>query len=252
MRLDQYLTEKGIFETRTKAKQSIERGEIFINGKCISKVSFQINEFVNYKVERICENSFVSIGGFKLQKALVDFNFSPKDLIVADIGASTGGFTDCLLINGAKKVYAVDLNDQLLHDKLQNDNRVVSIIKNARELSSNDFNEKVDLIVADLSFISVTCVLETFSNLLSNNAKLIILIKPQFENGEKKKFKNGIIKDKKIQLNVCNEVYDYALQFGLVPQKFTIAPIVEGKNVEFLMMFEKNGAKKLMKNQIVF
>ncbi len=252
MRLDQYLTEIGLFETRTKAKQSIERGEIFINGVCIKKVSYQIKEDNNINVERICETSFVSIGGFKLQKALVDFEFNPMGIIATDIGASTGGFTDCLLLNGAKKVYAVDLNDQLLHEKLKNDSRVVPIIKNARELTKEDFPDKIDLIVADLSFISVTYVLEIFSKLLLDTGKLIILIKPQFETGLKKKFKNGIIKDKKVQLSACEEVYDYALKFNLIPQKFTTAPIVDGKNVEFLMMFEKNGVNKLGKDNITF
>ena len=252
MRLDQYLTEKGIFDTRTKAKQAIERGEIFINKKCIGKVSYQINENEDCLVERVFENSFVSLGGFKLQKALIDFDFNPSGLIIADIGASTGGFTDCLLKNGAQKVYTVDLNDQLLHDNLKNDIRVVPLIKNARELTKVDFDEKIDLIVADLSFISVNYVLETFSNLLNDNDKLIILIKPQFETGEKKKFKNGIVKDKKLQISICNDVYDNALKFNLVPQNFTTAPIVDGKNVEFLMLFEKNGSFLLDKNKITF
>ena len=159
MRLDNYLTEKGYFDSRTKAKQSIERGEIFINSKLINKASYEINEDLEYKIERICEDSFVSLGGFKLKKAITDFNFDCNNLIVADIGASTGGFTDCLLKNGAKKVYAIDLNDELLHKSLKEDNRVVSIIKNAKDLTLKDFDDKIDLIVADLSFISLTMVI---------------------------------------------------------------------------------------------
>ena len=131
MRLDEYLTETGYFDTRSKAKQAILRGEIFINGVCIEKPSYQCADTVVKKIERICENSYVSVGGFKLKKALDDFKFCVKDLIVADVGASTGGFTDCLLKEWAKKVYAVDLNDTLLHGVLREDDRVNSIIKNS-------------------------------------------------------------------------------------------------------------------------
>ena len=238
MRLDNYLVEKGVFESRTKAKQAIERGEIFVDKKKITKSSFEI-KIENVEIEHIFKSKFISLGGFKLEKAIFDFNFNVKDLIVADIGASTGGFTDCLLQKGAKKVFAVDLNDSLLHPQLKSDNRVISIIKNARDLTIDDFNEKLDLIVADLSFISITQVIQTFSNLLDKNKKMILLIKPQFEIGEHKRFKNGIIKDKKIHEQVCKNVIEIARQHSLEKIDITSAPINENKNLEFLVLLQK-------------
>ncbi|MBQ7236127.1 MAG: TlyA family RNA methyltransferase [Clostridia bacterium] len=251
MRLDNYLVTTGLFDSRTKAKQAIERVEIYLNSELITKPSYEIKDEINTKIERICENSFVSLGGFKLNKALNDFRFNPSGLICADIGASTGGFTDCLINNGASKVYAIDLNDSLLHEKLKNNNKVVLIVKNARDLTKDDFCDKIDLIVADLSFISITQVVEVFSTLLDDGGKLILLIKPQFETGTKKRFKNGIVRDKKIRLDACNNVYDCAVNHSLIPLAFTTAPIVEGKNIEYLMLLEKNGKFKLKKEQII-
>ena len=239
MRLDGYLVEKGLFDSRTKAKQAIERGEIFINSKPITKPAFEINETLEYNVERVCEKSFVSLGGFKLQKAIEDFAFSCKDLIVADVGASTGGFTDCLLKNGAKKVYAIDLNDELLHKSLKEDDRVVSIIKNAKDLVKEDFAEELDLIVADLSFISLTAVIEAFNRILPSGKQLILLIKPQFETGEKKRFKNGIIRDEKVRGRACKNVCECALSNGLTTINLTQAPINKDKNIEYLILLNK-------------
>lgn len=241
MRLDTYLVEKDYFDSRTKAKQSIERGEVFLNGKVIKKSSLDIDENTIQNIEIIFESQYVSLGGFKMEKALKDFNFNVKDLICADIGSSTGGFTDCLLKNGAKKIYAVDVNENLLHPKLQVDNRVNFILKNARLLSKNDFNDNLDLVVADLSFISLNLVLEVFSNLVEDNKYLLILIKPQFETGEKKRYKNGIIRDKKLQKQICENIILQAKNYSLNIQNFTSAPESKDKNKEFLMLFQKNG-----------
>jgi 23S rRNA (cytidine1920-2'-O)/16S rRNA (cytidine1409-2'-O)-methyltransferase len=212
---------------------------------CVKKSSLDIDENLNYPLEIKAEKLFVSLGGYKLQKALDDFNFSCKDLIVADIGASTGGFTDCLIKNDAKKIYAVDLNDQLLHPSLKEDKRVESIIKNARDLTTKDFNDKLDLIVADLSFISITYVLDVFATLLEDGKNLIVLIKPQFETGTKKRFKNGIVRDEKLRESICKNVFNQAIDYSLAPIDFTTAPINDNKNVEYLMLFTKNGQTKL-------
>lgn len=238
MRLDNYLTEKKYFDSRTKAKQAIERGEVFIDGKKAYKPSIEIKDD-NIKVEHIFTKNYVSLGGYKLEKALNDFNFNVDGLIVADIGASTGGFTDCLLQNNAKKVYAVDLNDTLLHNKLKNDSRVSLIVKNAKELLKNDFSNEIDLIVADLSFISISQVIHVFSNLISKNKKLILLIKPQFEIGMHKRFKNGIIKDKNLHKEICDRISKVALENNLRTINLTPAPIYQDKNVEFLILLEK-------------
>ena len=250
MRLDVYLQEKGFFESRTKAQQAIERGEIFINDEMVKKSSIEINDCVEHDIRHVCQEKFVSLGGYKLNKAIKDFKFNCENLIVADVGASTGGFTDCLLKQNAKKVYAVDLNDTLLHASLKNNDKVKMIVKNARNLTRLDFDEDLDLIVADLSFISVTYVLDTFSKLLKSGKHLIILIKPQFELNEKVKLKNGIVKDKKMQLKICKKVFDYAKEVGLTPINFTNAPINEEKNLEFLMLLEKN-CKDSAKKEIV-
>ncbi len=241
MRLDNYLVYINLFDSRTKAQQAISRGEIYLEGKPVLKCALEIVPDGIHNVKHVCQNSFVSLGGYKLQKAITDFDLNVGGLVACDVGSSTGGFTDCLLQNGASKVYAVDLNDDLLHESLKRDKRVISVIKNAKFLNCADFCEDLDLIVADLSFISVEHVMSVFSNLLSIGKKLIILIKPQFETGGRKKFKNGIIRDKKLQLQICKEVYNLAISNGFAPINFTTAPIVSDKNVEFLMAFEKNG-----------
>lgn len=239
MRIDEYLFAKGFFDSRTKAKQALERGAVFCNGKAVVKASAEIlggEPLIEIKEEE----SFVSLGGYKLAKALKDFNFCVKGLTVADIGASTGGFTDCLIKNGAKKVYAIDLNDELLHESLKNSDKVVRIIKNAKTLSVNDFNDNLDLITADLSFISAKQVLSVFYGLLPKNGKVILLIKPQFEIGEKRRFKNGIIKDEKTVKAVCRSVFDEAVKVGFNPINMTVAPIKQDKNTEFLILLAKN------------
>ncbi|MDY6367640.1 MAG: TlyA family RNA methyltransferase [Clostridia bacterium] len=240
MRIDNFLTEKGFFVSRNKAKESIERGEVFLNGKVILKSSYSVIEddfdkiTVQHKV-----SDFVSIGGFKLEKALEDFSFDVKDLICADIGASTGGFTDCLIKHGAKKVYAVDLNDSLLSEKLKI-NSVVPVVKNARLLTEHDFDEKIDLITADLSFISETLVLPVFSNILQHGKHAIILIKPQFESDRKIKYKNGIVDDDAAVLSAIKKIISCAAENGLQPIKITDAPKKKGKNREYLVLLEKS------------
>ena len=139
MRFDDFLFKNCFFDSRTKAQQAIKRGEVYLNNIQIVKPSFNIDENSKENVEIRASCNFVSLGGYKLDKALKDFNFDPSELICADIGASTGGFTDCLLQNDADMIYSVDLNDSLLHNSLKANPKVVPIIKNARNLSKNDF-----------------------------------------------------------------------------------------------------------------
>ena len=162
MRLDKYLFNIKMFDSTTKAQQAIERGEIYVDGRLMCKSSFSIDENIEHKVNFVANKIFVSLGGYKLDKALNDFNIQVDKLICADIGCSTGGFTDCLLQNGAKKVFAIDLNENLLSHKLLQDNRVCFIQKNAKDLTINDFLENLDFLCADLSFISATQVLPVF------------------------------------------------------------------------------------------
>ena len=239
MRLDNYLVECGYFDSRTKARQAIDRGEIFVNGKLNTKAAYNVEENLEQKIEYVYENSFVSLGGFKIFKALTEFDFCVKDFVVADVGASTGGFTDCLLKNGARKVYAVDLNDKLLHPTLLNCDKVVPIIKNAKQLTLNDFNDQLDLLVSDLSFISATYVMDVFSSLLTSGKFAILLVKPQFELDERKKFKNGIIRDSKIQNAALEKVLSCAKENGFIHLKTTTAPELKDKNLEYLVLLKK-------------
>ena len=239
MRFDEYLTVNRYFESRNKAKNAIEKGVVFINGEKILKPSKEIADGENPTISIEETETFVSVGGHKLSKALKDFNFSVCDLVVADIGASTGGFTDCLIQNGAQKVYAVDLNDELLHPSLKNNGKVVRIIKNARLLNREDLPD-ISLITADLSFISAKQVLPVFYNLLPEKGKVILLIKPQFEMGRKCVFKNGIIKDDKARKDAVRAVYDVALETGFSAVNMTTAPIDKNKNLEFLILLSKN------------
>lgn len=237
MRIDVLLCDKKLFPSRNKAQESLARGEILYDGKKVLKPSFDVDEhdFDKITIKRV-SSEFVSIGGFKLEKALEFFCFSVSGLICADVGASTGGFTDCLIQHGAKKVYAVDLNDDLLSDKLKKDERVVRIIKNARFLTKNDFADKIDLIVADVSFISETLLLKIFAD-ISDTA--IILIKPQFEDDTKVKRKNGIIIDTKTTKKAVLKVLDCAIINGFKPLNVVNAPIIEGKNKEYLLLLKK-------------
>lgn len=244
MRLDEFLVEKNYYNSRTKAKEGISRGEVFVNGNCIQKPAFAITDGEEIKIIKKVSD-FVSNGGFKLEKALFDFNYSVKHLVAADIGASTGGFTDCLLKYGAEKFFSVDLNDDLLALSLKNDERVERVIKNARYLTKEDFSCNIDVLVADLSFISATYVLPVFYDLLCENGDAIVLIKPQFENDGKIKFKNGIVSDKKIRLSACKKIYDCAIECGFFITGFTTAPIRKSKNTEYLIKLSKNAEKSI-------
>lgn len=237
MRLDNFLVEKQYFETRTKAKQAITRGEIFIDGIRIEKPSFNVEDGVN--VKRFFNSEYVSNGGFKMEKALRDFGFSVANLICADIGASTGGFTDCLIQNGAKTVYAVDLNDGQLHSDLKKNKAVKQLVCNVKNLTKSFFDENIDLVVADLSFISATIVMPVFYDILDKDKYLILLVKPQFEVGRKRKFKNGIVNDPCVRKNACLNVLKSAGDAGFSLINITSAPLVEGKNTEYLMLFQK-------------
>lgn len=239
MRIDYFLSEKGYYKSRNKAREGIEKGEVFYDGKLVVKPSLDLPFDTELVEIKRFKKVFVSIGGYKLEKALNDFDFKVEGMVCADIGSSTGGFTDCLLSRGAKKVYAVDLNDDLLDESLKTDERVIFLLKNARNLILKDFNESLDFIVGDLSFISLSLIFPVLSNLMKENSFALFLIKPQFELGEKRKLKNGIITDDATRKEILKKVCDYAIKNDLVPQNITTAPIVKGKNVEYLILLKK-------------
>lgn len=247
MRIDTYLFENGFYSSRTKSAEAVADGFVTVNGKCVKKASTDVSAID--KIEILQQQKFVSLGGYKIEKALDDFDFLVRDLICCDIGASTGGFTDCLLQRGAKMVYAVDVGDTQLDKKLQCDDRV--IIKdhlNARELTKESF-QPCDLAVCDCSFISLKLIIEPAFNVIKDDGALIALIKPQFECKKSEKSKRGIVLDKKLQLEICVGIYDFAILCGLVPTNFTNAPIKDKKNIEYLMCFKRSG-EKMCKDKI--
>ena len=238
MRLDSFLFENKYFDSRNKAKESVERGEVFIDNVCQKKPSFNIRG--NEEIKIVQPKEFVSIGGYKIDKAISTFNIDAKGCVCVDIGSSTGGFTDSLLQNGAKKVYAVDVNVDILHEKLKNDNRVVSVKRNAKELTKEDLcNEKIDIVVVDLSFISAQHVSKPIYDILDDFGTLILLCKPQFESDIFSYHKNGIIKDIKERKNACEKVCNSLISAGFYVKNITSAPKVNGKNVEYLILADK-------------
>lgn len=238
MRIDVYLAQK--FGSRTKAATAVNKGLVLVNGKKVTR-SYEVKD--GDAVEIIeAEENFVSAGGFKLAKALKDFDFCVKDKIFADIGASTGGFTDCLLQNGAKKVYCIDVGQSQLDEKLKGKNVVIIDGFNARNLNGDLFEEALDGAVIDVSFISLTYVLGAIANTLGNGKSVLALIKPQFECESRSVGKNGIVRDDKIKAKIIEKIYNFALSVDLAPKKLTAAPIVKGKNIEFVILLEKGGA----------
>ena len=238
-RADLLLVERGIAESREKAKVLILAGKVFysLDGKNfhrVLKASQTLPPSAEFKVEE--DLPYVSRGGLKLEQALNFFEVDPSGLVCLDVGASTGGFTDCLLQRGAKRVYAVDVGKGLLHPKLREDPRVVVLEGiNARYLTPSHFPEKMDLITVDVSFISLKKVLPALKELLKDNGLIIALIKPQFELSPKE-VKKGIVRDPKLHLKVVNEIWEFAKDLGFEPLGVVESPILGAKgNKEFLI-----------------
>ena len=245
MRLDVYLYKNGLCRSRTKAAEAIEKGTVSVNGKIVLKTSFDVEEKdeIGLRDENI---SFVSNGGYKLEKAFADFGFSVENLVFADVGASTGGFTDCLLKHGAKKVFAVDVGESQLSEELKSNEKVVVTDNfNARNLTANDLGEYVDGAVCDVSFISLTYVLRPIYDTLKENGFAVVLLKPQFECGKKYLNKNGIVNSEKAREEAAMKIFDFANSIGFTVSDFTNAPLRESKNVEYLFYLTKNGEKKI-------
>lgn len=243
-RLDLILVNKGFFETKSQAQAAIMAGKVKIDGKMISKAGTLIlkDSDLNIEVETL---PYVSRGGLKLEKAFKFFNISVKDKICLDAGASTGGFTDCMLQNGAEKVYAVDVGYGQLAWKLRNNDKVTVIERtNIRHAAINEIygetTENKDFATfatMDLSFISITKVLSNIKNLMNpDNQEIVALIKPQFEAGKDQVPKDGVIKDKNIHVNVIKNIIDFACTLSLFPVDLTYSPIKgPAGNIEYLV-----------------
>ena len=243
MRADIYLFTKGYVKSRQKAKALIEDGYVLLNGEKILKPALDIDENGEYLIEVKDPCPYVSRGGLKLEKAINEFKICLNGKVAIDIGASTGGFTHCMLLNGVSKVYAIDSGTNQLDASLSEDERVISIENyNARDLSIDDIGETADIITADVSFISQTYILYPASLLLKDDGFYIGLIKPQFEVGRDKIDKGGIVKNKKNRLFGVMRVLDSASACGLKCIGFTVSPITGGDgNVEYLAVFSKSG-----------
>lgn len=240
-RLDKILTDKGFFETKSRAQAAIMAGDVKVDGTVITKAGFQL-EVKENTVFEIKSMPFVSRGGFKLDKAIKYFNIDLTDKICLDAGASTGGFTDCMLQNGAKKVYSVDVGYGQIAWKLRTDNKVKVIEKvNVKNCSIEDVysenEEKAEFLTMDLSFISITKVIENVIKLANqNNFEIVSLIKPQFEAGKEQVGKNGVVREKEIHIEVIEKVIEYCKSLGLYVKDLTFSPIKgPAGNIEYLV-----------------
>ena len=240
-RIDILLTERNFFESRAKSQAMIMSGKILVNGQKIDKAGTLID--VDSNIEIIGEEMpFVSRGGFKLQKALDVFKIELREKICADIGASTGGFTDCMLQHGAAKVYAVDVGYGQLAWKLRNDTRVINMERtNIRNVTRSDISDELDFASIDVAFISLDKVLPVAFELLSEVGEVAALIKPQFEAGRDKVGKKGVVRDKKTHAEVLSYVLNFAqtLNFKICGLDFSPIKGPEG-NIEYLTYLTKN------------
>ena len=239
MRADVYLTVNGYCESRSRAAASINAGCLFVNGKCIRKCSYDISE--KDKAELRGEAiPYVGRGGFKLQGAIEAFDIDVTGAICVDVGASTGGFTDVLLKNGARKVYAVDCGRGQLHPSLLENSRVVNIEGfNAREMTLDTLGEKCDIAVMDVSFISQTLLHGAVADVLNEGARYVTLIKPQFEVGREHIGRGGIVKDREAHREAVCKVVKSAEEAGFGLKAVCVSPIKGGDgNREYLALFE--------------
>lgn len=240
-RLDILLVKSGIAASREKAKAIIMSGIVYVEGQKEDKAGQTFEEKVNIEV-RGNTLKYVSRGGLKLEKAIKCFNVSVEGKICMDIGASSGGFTDCMLQNGAKKVYAVDVGHGQLDWKLRNDRRVAVMEKtNIRYVLPEDVGEVIDFASIDVSFISLSKVLPAVYNLLTDKGEIVALIKPQFEAGREKVGKKGVVKEKSTHIEVIEACFEYAKNNNFAVCELEFSPIKgpEG-NIEYLYHLEKD------------
>ena len=239
-RLDILLSERGLAESREKAKALIMSGIVYVDGMKSDKAGTSYEETVGIEV-RGTKLRYVSRGGLKLEKALAVFPVSVTDRVCLDIGSSTGGFTDCMLQNGARHVYAIDVGRGQLDWKLRNDPRVTSMEKtNIRYVAPGDLPEQGNFASIDVSFISLVKVLIPVRDLLDEQGEIVCLIKPQFEAGREKVGKHGVVRDPEVHAEVIRKVCLYASSIGLVPENLDFSPVKgpEG-NIEYLCLLRK-------------
>lgn len=242
-RLDMLLVRQGYAPSREKAKAIIMSGNVFVNGQREDKAGAAFDEAKSHIEVKGNALKYVSRGGLKLEKALAAFGINLQDKVCMDIGASTGGFTDCMLQNGAVKVYSVDVGHGQLDWKLRTDGRVVCMEKtNFRYMQPGDIGDRLDFASVDVSFISLTKILIPARNLLARQGQMVCLIKPQFEAGREKVGKKGVVREPETHGEVIGKVVDYADSIGFCVAGLEYSPIKgpEG-NIEYLVYLKKRG-----------
>ena len=242
-RLDLILVEREFFETREKAKREIMAGNVIVNEQVVIKAGtmFKDNDELNIRVKD--KLKYVSRGGLKLEKAIKAWDLDFSDKLVLDIGASTGGFTDCALQNEARRVYSVDVGKNQLDWKLRNDEKVVSLEEmHIKDLKEEDIeNKKVDFIVIDVSFISLTKVIPYFKKFLAQSGKIVMLVKPQFEVGREKIGRNGVVENEEYHNEAIKKIISFSKEEGYELIGVEDSPIKGAKgNKEFLMLIKSN------------
>ena len=246
-RLDSLIYELGFTQSREKARGVIMAGLVYVDNQKADKPGTQYP--VNAKIEvRGGAPKYVSRGGFKLEKAIQSFSIDLKDKITMDIGASTGGFTDCMLQNGAKKVYSIDVGYGQLDWKLRNNDKVVNLERtNVRYITEEQVTDKIDFFSVDVSFISLKLVLPAARKFMKDDAKAVCLIKPQFEAGRENVGKKGVVRDPDVHKNVVENIVDYCINNGFDVLGLDFSPIKgpEG-NIEYLIYIQKSQKGKLI------
>lgn len=246
-RLDVLVTDKGLFESREKAKAAIMAGEVLVDGQRIDKPGTKVDITSEISLKQTtCP--YVSRGGLKLEKAMTAFSLDLDGVKAVDIGASTGGFTDCMLRNGAAHVYCIDVGYGQLDWKLRNDPRVTNMEKtNVRYLDVDLIGRDVDFISIDVSFISLKLVLPVAAQLLREGGQIVSLVKPQFEAGREQVGKKGIVRDPAVHRQVIRQVAGYAEDSGLCAEGLDFSPVTGTKgNIEYLLFM----TKKLCDNKV--
>lgn len=235
-RLDVLLWQRKLCGSRERGKERILAGQVFVDGVCVTKPGAKVEEdcVITLEGEAL---PFVSRGGLKLDKVVRKYGLDLTGLVCMDVGASTGGFTDCMLQNGAAKVYAVDVGTDQLAQSLREDSRVISMEQtNIREVTKEQLGEAVDFVSIDVSFVSLTKILDAVAWLMKDGSRGVFLIKPQFEAGREYVGKHGVVKDKKAHASVLLKVVDYAISVGFLPLQLDYSPICgQNGNVEYLL-----------------
>ncbi len=247
MRADKFFAAR--FGSRTKAAEAIEKGLVLSDGKPVKRDT-EIKETSVFTILEAKEH-FVSNGGYKLERALKTFDFSCEGGVFADIGASTGGFTDCLLQHGAKRVYAIDVGESLLHESLLSDERIVVMENtNARYLTKASFSEPLDGVVTDVSFISLRLIFPVIKDVLQDNGSAFVLIKPQFECENKHIGKSGIVAPS-AHPKIVEKVLSYLSESSLYPHGIINAPVRKGKNIEYVLYCKPTRFGSLSTREVV-